>query len=179
MSGISYLMGFINFIIYVIVFLFLLRLPLKIGWLALEVLTGMIVHIISSIIGFFLFDGTSYWHQASLYAFLWFCFFFVTSIYSASLSVGIIDYLYKQPQHTASLNDIYQNCVKNVFEQRAEFLILQGLAIKTDHGFIITPKGKVSVQQLQFINNTLGMESRGFYSSDSALMKDLNDVSEK
>jgi hypothetical protein len=171
MSGESYFAGFVSFIAFMVTFLVLLRAPLKTGWFLLEILTGVVIHILSSIAGFILIEGFSYWYQASLYAFLWFCFFFVSSIYSASVSIGIISYLYDQPQYTASLQDVYQNCVANVFEQRVEFLVAQGLAQKTGEGYITTPKGKNTVRQLQLINKTLGMESQGFYSSTSTLVE--------
>jgi hypothetical protein len=169
MGGESYFAGFVSFVIFMATFLVLLRAPLKIGWFLLEILTGVVIHILSTIVGFILIENFSYWYQASLYAFLWFCFFFVTSIYSASVSIGIISYLYNQPQQTVSLRDVYENCVENVFGQRVEFLVAQGLAQKTEQGYISTPKGKSTVHQLQLINKILGMESQGFYSSISTL----------
>ena len=165
----SYFAGFISFIVFIALFLILLRLPSKVGWFLLEILTGLTVHLTSSIIGLVFIDGFSYWYQASLFAFLWFCFFFVTSIYSASVSIGIISYLYTQPRHSALLQDIYQNCVENVFKQRAEFLFEQQLAKKTEQGFVSTDKGKAYVKQLQRINLLLRMEGQGFYTSTSTL----------
>lgn len=177
MSGmLSYFAGILSFIVFVTVFLIFLRLPLKTGWLILEILTGIIVHVISSIASFILLDDFSYWYQASLYAFLWFLFFFVTSIYSASVSIGILHYLYRQPRYMAPLQDVYQNCVENVFKQRVEFLVAQGMAEKTEQGYISTRKGRNTVQKIQLTNKILNMESQGFYSSASTLKnaKDSN-----
>ncbi|HEX2996547.1 MAG TPA: hypothetical protein VHP14_17105 [Anaerolineales bacterium] len=176
MNGESYLIGFLGFVIFLIAFLVILRQPVKTGWFLLEVWTGFIVHIVCSIFGFLLVEGFSYWYQTSLYAFLWFCFFFVSSIYSASVSVGIISYLYKQPNRTASLLDVYQNCIVRVFEERAEFLIATHQVQKADQGYMITPAGRKTVDQLRKINKLLGMESRGFYSSDSTLLEEKREL---
>jgi hypothetical protein len=166
----SYLIGLSGFIVFVLSFMILLRFSLRMGWFLLEILTGLVIHIISSVAGFILLDTFSYWYQASLYAFLWFCFFFVTSIYSASVSVGILSYLYEQPNYTASLSEIYQQCIVRVFEKRAEFLVAAKQVQKTDQGYIATSAGIRTARRLQFIQKILGMESQGFYSSDPVLL---------
>lgn len=166
MAVASYLLGLLGFFAFVTIFLLLLHLSLKTGWFALQILTGLIVHILTSITGSMLLESYSYWYQASLYAFLWFSFFFVTSIYSASLSVGIISYLYKQPDQRASLDQVYQDCVVRVFKERIEFLILTKQIQSTQLGYISTDTGKRTAQRLRLINKILGMESRGFYSAD-------------
>lgn len=163
----SYFIGLSGFVVFVLSFMILLRFPLRMGWFALEILTGLVIHLISSVAGFIVIDGFSYWYQASLYAFLWFCFFFVSSIYSASVSVGMISYLYEQRNYAAPLDDVYQHCIIRAFEKRAEFLIATKQVQKTDQGYIITVPGKRTVRNLQLIQKMLGMESQGFYSSDS------------
>jgi len=179
MGGGSYFVGFLGFIVFLVIFLVVLRRPVKTGWFLLEIWIGLIVHILCSISGFLLVEEFSYWYQTSLYAFLWFCFFFVSSIYSASVSVGIISYLYKRPNHTASLPEVYQNCIVRVFEERAEFLVATKQVQKTNEGYLSTPTGKRTANQLQLINKVLGMESRGFYSSDSTLLENKNQVNER
>ncbi len=172
----SYFIGFLGFIAYLILFLILLRFPLRIGWFILEILTGLIIHLLCSIAGLIFSDGFSYWYQASLYAFLWFCFFFVSSIYSASVSVGIISYLYEQPNHAAPLDQIYQDCIVRVFEKRAEFLVATKQAQKTHQGYLATAMGKRTVHRLQIIQKILGMESQGFYSSDPVLLLNKENI---
>jgi hypothetical protein len=170
MAAQSYCIGSLSFVAFVLSFISLLRFPLRIGWFVLEILTGLIIHIVSSFAGFVLFDEFSYWYQASLYAFLWFCFFFVTSIYSASVSVGILSYLYEQPEYKAPLGDVYQHCIVMVFEQRAEFLVTAKQVQKTDQGYLATSAGRRTAERLQWIQKILGMESQGFYSSVPVLL---------
>jgi hypothetical protein len=162
----SYLVGLIGFLAFVAIFLLLLHVPTGSGWFTLEILTGLVVHVLTSIAGSMLLESYSYWYQASLYAFLWFCFFFVTSIYSASVSVGIISYLYKQPDQRAPIEQVYQDCVVRVFKERIEFLILTKQIQETQLGYISTTTGKRTAQQLHRINQILGMQSQGFYSSN-------------
>ena len=170
MSAQSYFIGLLGFLAFVVSFMIILRFPLPIGWFVLEILTGVVIHIVFSLAGFMLFDEFSYWYQASLYAFLWFFFFFVNSIYSSSVSVGILSYLYEQPNYTAPLNEIYQRCIVRVFEKRAEFLVATKQAQKTDQGYLATSAGIRTAHRLQFIQKILGMESQGFYSSDPVLL---------
>lgn len=170
MGGESYFIGFLGFVIFLVILLVFLHRSRKTGWFLLEIWIGLIVHILCSIAGFLLVDEFSYWYQASLYAFLWFCFFFVSSTYSTSVSAGIISYLYKQPNHTASVSDVYQNCVIQVFKERVEFLIATKQVQKTNQGYMITPTGKRVADRLQSIKKIFGMESQGFYSADSNLL---------
>ena len=179
MPALSYFIGFIGFISFVVLFVVLLRFPIKIGWFVLEILTGLVVHIITSFVGSLLFDGFSYWYQASLYAFLWFCFFFITGIYSASVSIRILSYLYEQPNYTAPLTDIYKHCIIKVFENRAEFLVVTKQAQKSEQGYLATAMGKRTVDRLQIIQRTLGMESQGFYSSDPVLLLDKESIEQQ
>ena len=168
----SYLAGIISFIVFVVLVIVLLRSPLPLGWFILEILLGIIVHLFSSITGFLIIQGFSYWYQASLYAFLWFCFFFVSSVYSASISVGIISYLYKQSNHTAPLNGVYQHCIVEPFEKRVEFLTTTKQIQKTEQGYIATLSGEKTVYYLRLIQKTLGMANQGFYSSIAELEGD-------
>jgi hypothetical protein len=171
MSAESYLVGFIGFTAYVIAFLLFLRLPIKFGWFLLEILLGFIFNIICTFAGYLIVDQFSYWYEASLYFFLWFCFFFVTSIYSVSVSIGIIEYLYDQPEQAASIKEIYQNCVVKDFEKRAEFLVATKQVQKTDEGYQITPKGRMTAHRLLKINQILGMEVNPYYSPTSTSLK--------
>jgi len=171
MGGESYFIGFVGFVTFIIIFWILLQVPIKTGWFIKELSSGFVVHVLTSIAGFALVENFSYWYQAALYAFLWFCFFFVSSIYSASVSIGIISYLYKQPEYKATLDDVYKNCVVHVFEERVEFLVATKQVQETDKGYISTAIGRNTANQLRLINKILGMESQGFYSSSSTLLE--------
>jgi hypothetical protein len=167
----SFLVGFVAFILFVALIILLLRLRLSLGWLYTEILAGITVHIISSIAGFILVQEFSYWYYASLFAFLWFCFFFVTSIYSVSVSVGVIKYLYKEPNYLSSQEDVYQKCIVSSFSERAEFLVKNKLVQKRGMGYLITASGRKTVHYLQLAQKILGMESYGFYTQPSNGLK--------
>lgn len=170
MAAASYFIGLLAFVAFLISFMILLRLPIQLSWFVLEILTGLVIHLIASVVGFILLEDFSYWYQASLYAVLWFCFFFVSSIYSVSVSIGIISYLYDQPSHCAQLDEVYQHCIIRDFEKRAEFLVATRQAQKTEQGYLSTAAGKRTARRLQLIQKILGMESQGFYCSDPVLL---------
>jgi hypothetical protein len=160
----SFLVGLVAFLIYVSIFIVLLRLKWRLGWLYSEIFTGIAVHLLSSVTGFIWIQDFSYWYNASLYAFLWFCFFFVTSIYSVSVTVGVIRYLFQQPGYVASNEDIYQHCIVSTFMERSEFLAKNKQVQKKDGGYIISFSGRRTVNNLVLVQKILGMESQGFYS---------------
>jgi hypothetical protein len=159
----SFLVGAIGFVVYACLFIFLLRLRLRIGWLLLELVLGLIVHVLTSALGVLFITGFSYWYNLSLFAFLWFCLFFVSSIYSVSVTVGIIRYLYNAPDHSASVEEIHKYCIEAPFIERAKFLVNSGQAQKMDQYYLSTTTGKQAVQRIRWINKILGMESKGFY----------------
>lgn len=170
----SYLLGLTGFLVFVVLFIALRRLNLPIGWFVLEILLGIFIHFLSTMAGLLWVHGFSYWYHTSLYAFLWFCFFFVSSIYSVSVSVGIISYLYEKPDHVASLSEIYQQCVVAPFEERAKFLVDTKQAQKIEQCYAVTHSGKQTARRLHLVQKVLGMESHGFY----AMAQDLVDKEE-
>lgn len=172
MAALSYLIGAMGFVVYALLFMFLLRSRLRLGWFLLELVLGVLVHTLTSALGVFWITGFSYWYNLSLYAFFWFCFFFVSSIYSVSVTLGIIRYLYDKPNHSASLEEIYKYCIEAPFKERAEFLVNTGQAQKMGPCYVSTTAGKQTVQRMRWINKMLGMESSGFYST---LEGDLED----
>ena len=179
MGAQSYLLGLIGFLAFIAIFGVLLQLPMRIGWFTLEMTTGVIVHILTSIAGYAVLERYSYFYQAALYAFLWFCFFFVTSIYSASVSVGIINYLYKQRDHTASLEDVYQSCIVPVFRERIDFLLSTKQIQETSDGYTSTSTGKRTARQLRKISKVLGMQNQAFYTSDPMHLKNQDPTNKR
>lgn len=167
----SYFVGIVGFAAYIFAFLLFLRLPTKLGWFLLEIFFGLIFHVLGTIAGSLIVDQFSYWYATSVYFFLWFCFFFVTSIYSASVSIGIIDYLYNQPEQVAVIDEVYQNCVVKEFEKRAQFLVATEQVQKMNDCYVITPKGRITAQRLMKINQILGMEVNPYYSPTSTLLE--------
>jgi len=163
MAFLSYLTGAIGFVAYAILFMLLLRLRLRLGWFLLELILGFVVHILSSVIGAAWISGFVYWYGLALYAFLWFCFFFVTSIYSVSVTVGIIRYLFNKQDHSASIDEIYESCILAPFKERADFLVMTGQAQRVEAGYISTPAGRKTVERMQWIGDFLGMENKAFY----------------
>jgi hypothetical protein len=165
----SYGMGLAGFIVYVLLFLAALRIKgLRLGWLTLEILAGLGVHAIASLLGFQVIQNFNYWYSAALFAFLWFCFFFVTGIFFVSISVGMIYYLYQKPDRSATTRELYQVCITRPFVERSQFLVDSGQAAAVGSGFEITPAGKRSAQRIQRLRKSLGLDVSGFYSTSES-----------
>jgi hypothetical protein len=172
MAAASYLVGMAGFVFFALLFIVLLHLRLPIGWFTLMIITGLGVHLISTAAGTIWVRSFSYWYSTSIYAFLWFCFFFGCSIYSVSVSLGIISFLYKQPGKTAPLSELYEQCIQASFRERAEFLIATGQAQKVKRGYIATPAGIQTVRRVRWVQKVLGLKSYGFYSNAPAGVDD-------
>jgi hypothetical protein len=160
----SYFVGMAGFLFFTLLFIALQQYHMPIGWFALIIITGLGVHLLSTAAGFLWMRSFSYWYSTSVYAFLWFCFFFGCSIYSVSVSLGIIQTLYGQQGKTAPLSRIYEQCILASFHERAEFLIATGQAQKVEQGYIATPAGLQTVQHVRWVQKVLGLKSYGFYS---------------
>ena len=161
----SYLVGVTGFLLFVVLYIAQQRLGWSVGWFAKEILLGFLVYLLSIVAGFLWVKEFSYWYCTSIYSFLWFFFFFVSSIYSVSVSLGIITYLYQQPGKTATVTKIHEQCILAEFRKRVEFLILTKQVQNVERGYIATPTGKQTVRRLRLIHRLLGMKSHGFYSA--------------
>ena len=93
----------------------------------------------------------------------------MTSVFSASVSVGIIIQLLESPSQRLPLSEIFHRCVSIPFRERAEFLIRSGLVIKVNDRYEITKAGVTAVRFFQKFQNLFGMTSQGFYSSEDSL----------
>lgn len=167
MAAASYLVGMAGFVLFALLFIAVQRLRLPIGWFTLMIITGLGVHLFSTAAGYIWIQAFSYWYSASVFAFLWFCFFFGCSIYSVSVSLGIIHYLYEQPGKTAPLSKIYEQVILASFRDRAEFLLNTGQAQKVEQDYIATPAGLQTVRRVRWIQKVFGLKSYGFYSTTS------------
>ena len=160
----SFWIGLAGFIAYLALILIFIRFPLQTGWFALELVCGFIVHGLSSAIGFYLIPEFNYWHNISIYAFLWFCFFFVTGIYFSSISVAILSYLFRSPNHAADKSMVFKDCIEKPFAERAGFFLQEGQVEKAGDRYVITERGKNNVRRIWLIRKLLGLAGSGFYS---------------
>jgi hypothetical protein len=167
MAAESYWFGLAGFCAYVVLFLILRRLRPQTGWFLLELTLGILVGLLAAVAGFLWLDEFSIWYHTALFAFLWLCFFFVSSIYSVSVSVGIIRYLQAKPGHAAEADEIYRQCVVEPFVERVEFLAASEQVQNTEGGYRLTSQGQVTVRRLRAIQSLFGMTNRGFYTAAS------------
>ena len=165
MAPVSFLVGLISFVVYLLIFLTIGRLIPTIGWLGLELFFGSICYILGAIAGFLLIDDFSIWYALSLFAFCWFCFFFVSGIFYVSVSVGIIYFLNHHPERSASIDEVYQECIVKQFYNRIDFMVRSGLVDHSESGYFISKAGRSNVNRIQLIKKILKLETTGYYSS--------------
>jgi hypothetical protein len=162
----SFLVGFAGFGVYTFIYLLLLRTKLSAGWFVLQVLTGILVFVASAGFGFRFVDGFSFFYALSIFGFFWFCFFFVTSIFYVSVSVGIIHYLTTQPGNSSTIEELYQECIRKPFTHRVQFMEKLGAITHSEQGYLITDRGERTVRRIKNLQNALGLKSRGYYSNN-------------
>jgi hypothetical protein len=162
----SFLVGLISFVVYILIFLTVGRLIPSIGWLGLELFFGSICYIVGAIAGLWLIDNFSIWYALSLFSFCWFCFFFVSGIFYVSVSVGIIYFLNRRPEQSASIDEVYQECILKQFSNRIDFMVRSGLVDHSQSGYLISKAGKSNVKRIQMVKKILKLETTGYYSSN-------------
>jgi len=162
----SFLVSLISFMVYIFIFLTAGRLLPSIGWLGLELFFGSICYIVGAIAGFWLINNFSIWYALSIFAFFWFCFFFVSGIFYVSVSVGIIYFLSQRPERSASIEEVYQECIEKQFYNRIDFMVSSGLVDRSESGYFISKAGKSNVKRIQSIKKILKLETTGYYSSN-------------
>jgi hypothetical protein len=162
----SFLVGLAGFSAYIVIYLLMLRWKVSTGWFSLQVLTGALVVILSAGLGFWRVHQFSIFYALALFGFLWFCFFFVSGIFYVSVSLGIIYYLNAQPGKSASVEELYWECIRKPFINRVDLIEKLGAVSHSEQGYFITEMGKQIVRRIKAIQNLLGLRIGGFYSVD-------------
>jgi hypothetical protein len=160
----SFAIGLVAFIFYIVVFLVLMRLRLRIGWVALQAAAAVLIHILSSILAFNMVNGFLYWHALGVFSVCWFCFFTLSTAVYVSISARILRTINRQPDLSISVDEIFRVCIRRPFQERAEFLAASGQAQKGDFGYKITEAGDRNARRLKAMRDFLGMEGSGLYS---------------
>ena len=161
----SFAAGFAAFVLYVVLFLILMRFRLGMGWFGLQIVSGILVHILASILFFSMLDGFLYWYALGVFSVCWFFFFMLSTAIYVSVSARVLRTIDQQPAQALMLDEIYDICIRQQFEERIEFLVASGLAQKKESGFRITAQGYKNAQRLLSMRQFWGMEGSGLYSS--------------
>jgi hypothetical protein len=161
----SFVVGAVAFIFYIVVFLILMRLRLRIGWVTLQATSGIIIYILSTILALYLINGFLCWYALGIFSVGWFCFFTLSTAVYVSISARILRTINKQPDQSMPLDDIFRVCIRKPFQERAEFLFVSGFSQKGKFGFRITDTGYKNAKRLQAMRRLFGMEGSGLYSS--------------
>jgi hypothetical protein len=159
----SFIAGFAALVLYMGVFLALMRLRLRIGWFALQIICGIIIHVLSSLFFYYILQGFLYWYALGIFSVGWFCFFTLGTAIYVSISARILRTINKQPGQSLPLDDIFQVCIREPFNDRAEFLVASGLAQKGANGYRITDIGEKNARRVQWMRLFFGMEGSGLY----------------
>lgn len=159
----SYVFGLIAFVIYATLVPVLLRLPLKIGPIVTNVLSAVTVHIVATITSIFLVNGMPYWQGAALYWFGFMAYMYFFGAFYKSVSLMILRDLSSRPDHSASLAEIYESCVKSDFVRRVHILVESGQVERQHDGFIITPAGRKTANRIRAVQRLFGIEFSGLY----------------
>jgi hypothetical protein len=165
----SFAVGALAFIFYTIVFLILMRLRLRIGWVTLQASSGIIIYILFSILSLYFINGFLFWYALGVFLVGWFCFFTLSTAIYVSISARILRTINKQPDLSFSLDGIFRLCIRKPFQKRADFLVFSGLAQKGEFGFRITDTGYKNARRLQAMRRLFGMEGSGLYSSTGGI----------
>jgi len=169
---VSFAAGLIAFIFYVLIFLVLMRFQLKVDWFVLQLVIGSLIHIISSAFFYFAIKGFLYWYALGIFSFSWLVFFTLCTAIYVSISANILRTINIQPQHALSIDEIFNYCIRNPFEIRAEFLVFSKLAQKGKVGYRITTSGNKNARVIQAMRRLLGMEGSGLYTSVEVVVKE-------
>lgn len=162
----SFLVALISFVVYILIYLSIGRIISKVGWLGLELIFGSICYLIGAFIGIKVINNFSIWYDLSLFAFCWFCFFFVSGIFYVSVTVGIIHFLDHRPNKSASIDEVYQECIVKQFANRIDFMVRSGMIDHSPEGYLLSETGKATVRRIQLIKKILRLETSGYYSKE-------------
>ena len=155
--------GFLTVVIYVVIFLILMRLLHNPGWFRLQVLVGGLVHLISTMCFLYIIPDFQYWYSLGAFSVVWFAFFtFSTAIY-VSISARILRTLAEAPDACMNMEDIFTVCVQKPFSERALFFVTTGMVKITEGKYRITEKGHHAALRVLALRKLFGMQSSGLY----------------
>lgn len=136
------------------------------GWFVLELLTGGLVFLAGLTVGILAVEDFSLWYYLALYSVGWWCFFFVSSIFYVSVSVQIIRYLSERPDGSASVDELYHQCIEAPFAERAAFLVQTGQADEMAGGYRASPQGLKTADRIRRVRQLFGFSCcTGYYTN--------------
>jgi hypothetical protein len=160
----SFFAGLATFLIYVLGFLLFMRQRTHITWFLAQVVLGAAVHVLSSVLLIFTMEGFRYWAALGAFAVCWWFFFVLSTAIYVSISARILRVLAASPGHRLSTGEIYQSCIETPFRERAEFLVVAGLARHDKDGYRITAAGRANAGRIKLVRRLFSMEGSGLYS---------------
>ncbi|MBE9116872.1 hypothetical protein IQ249_13275 [Lusitaniella coriacea LEGE 07157] len=161
----SFLIGAATFFLYALTVLILLRLPLSLPPIIVHFSLALVIHIITVLTCFIVFETLPYWHGAALY---WFCFNLYLFAYSAvykSISLNILLSLARRPSQSATIEEISAIYVQPSFQERIEILQNAGYVLSKNSTFELTQKGKHLARRIAVVQRLFGIEQSGLYST--------------
>jgi hypothetical protein len=159
----SLLSGLVALIIYMAIFLGLMRLQRRLGWFTLQIILGISIHVLSALLSSLFLQEYVYWYAVGIYSVGWFFFFVLSTAIYVSISARILRTITHQPGASLPLEEIYQRCIREPYRERAEILTESGLAQKGDIGYKITDAGRKTARRVQWMRRVFGMEGSGLY----------------
>jgi hypothetical protein len=156
--------GLVAFFFYAAIFLFLMRLHLKIDWFVLQIVIGSVVHVFSSVFFYYTVHGFLYWYALGVFSVCWFFFFTLSTAIYVSISAKMLRTIDEQPEHALSIDDIFNICIRQPFEARVKFLITSKQVKRGEIGYRITDIGAKNALRVQAMRRFWGMAGSGLYS---------------
>ncbi len=165
----SFAAGMLTFVGYVVAFLVIRRLRPRIGWFALQIITGGAIHIISTILCLFLLKGFVYWYALGIFAVGWFCFFTLSTAVYVSISAKILCTIYKTSNRAMTTDEIFEICIQHPFVKRVKFLLAASQIRKGKTGYQITSTGEKNVKVIRAMRKILNLDGSGIYSREETM----------
>lgn len=160
----SIVLGIASVVTHSIIYLAVIRIPLKIGFLTRQLLLGCGVYLVSLQLCSIAVEGLSFWRFSASYYFGSVAYFFLTSGLYTSISARILWMLSESDEMILSASTIINACVVAPFVERADQMTQNGLAAQKNGLYFITPAGKQLVNRILWLRKLFGVNTTGFYS---------------
>ncbi len=131
----------------------------------MQLVIGIIVHVVSSVFSYYAVNGFLYWYALGFFSVSWFLFFALSTAIYVSISANILRTIDEQPNHTLSIDDIFNICIRQPFETRIEYLINSKQVVRGKIGYKITDIGVKNAGHVHTARQFFRMDGSGLYSS--------------
>jgi hypothetical protein len=126
-------------------------------------IAAIVSHLASLLLGVMTVRQFQYWNAASIFGFGVMLYVFAFGAVYKSVSLELLLDLARRPGHAATLSDVVERRIADIFRGRIEILVDGGQVERAGSSFVVTPAGRALAGRVAQIRRAFAIGDTGLY----------------